>query len=50
MYITRVQLDGIKGFSGARAVDLRLAGRGGWTVLAGRNGAGKSTLLQAVAL
>jgi energy-coupling factor transporter ATP-binding protein EcfA2 len=50
VYITRVQLDGVKGFHGARAVDLRLAGRGGWTVLAGRNGAGKSTLLQAVAL
>ncbi|MEV7216858.1 AAA family ATPase [Kitasatospora cineracea] len=50
MYITRVQLRNIKGFTGERAVDLQLPGRSGWTVLAGRNGSGKSTVLQAIAL
>lgn len=50
MYVTRVQLTDIKGFSGNRAVDLKLPGRGGWTVLAGRNGSGKSSLLQVMAL
>ncbi|MER5662818.1 AAA family ATPase [Streptomyces mirabilis] len=50
MYVTRVRLTDIKGFSGRRAIDLRLPGRGGWTVLAGRNGSGKSTLLQTIAL
>ncbi|WP_329240511.1 AAA family ATPase [Streptomyces sp. NBC_01478] len=50
MYVTRVQLTGIKGFSGKRAMDVKLPARGGWTVLAGRNGSGKSTLLQALAL
>lgn len=50
MYVTRVQVTNIKGFSGRRSVDLRLPGRGSWTVLAGRNGSGKSTLLQAIAL
>ncbi|MFF0294981.1 AAA family ATPase [Kitasatospora sp. NPDC004614] len=50
MYITRVQLRNVKGFTGKRAVDLPLAGGSGWTVLAGRNGSGKSTVLQAIAL
>ncbi|WP_186780046.1 AAA family ATPase [Streptomyces salinarius] len=50
MYVTRVQLRNIKGFSRKRAVDLELPGRSGWIVLAGRNSSGKSTLLQAVAL
>ncbi|MGW3108287.1 AAA family ATPase [Streptomyces sp. NPDC001100] len=50
MYVTRVQLRNIKGFSGKRAVDLSLSGRSGWTVLAGRNSSGKSTVLQAIAL
>ncbi|WP_329266630.1 AAA family ATPase [Streptomyces sp. NBC_01451] len=50
MYVTRVRLTDIRGFSGSRAVDLRLPGRGGWIVLAGRNGSGKSALLQTVAL
>ncbi|MEW2326103.1 AAA family ATPase [Streptomyces griseoincarnatus] len=50
MYVTRIQLRNIKGFSQKRAVDLELPGRSGWIVLAGRNSSGKSTLLQAVAL
>ncbi|OQR63513.1 AAA family ATPase [Streptomyces maremycinicus] len=50
MYVTRVQLTNIKGFSGKRVVDLTLPGRSGWTVLAGRNSSGKSTVLQAIAL
>lgn len=49
-YVTRVQLTDIKGFSENRAVDLKLPGRGSWTVLAGRNGSGKSSLLQVIAL
>jgi len=50
VYVTRIQLRNIKGFSRKRAVDLELPGRSGWIVLAGRNSSGKSTLLQAVAL
>ncbi|MFK4122883.1 AAA family ATPase [Streptomyces longwoodensis] len=50
MYVTRVQLRNIKGFSGRRTVDLALSGGSGWTVLAGRNSSGKSTMLQAIAL
>lgn len=55
MYISRIQLENIRGFgSGDQRVDLDLRrpdGRyAGWTVLAGRNGSGKSTLLKAVAL
>jgi putative AbiEii toxin of type IV toxin-antitoxin system/AAA domain-containing protein len=55
MYISRIQLENIRGFrSGDLRVDLDLRrpdGRyAGWTVLAGRNGSGKSTLLKAVAL
>ncbi|MET7989163.1 AAA family ATPase [Streptomyces sp. NPDC005281] len=50
MYVTRVQITDLKGFSGQRTVDVTLPARGGWTVLAGRNSSGKSTLLQALAL
>ncbi|MFI9616721.1 AAA family ATPase [Streptomyces sp. NPDC052023] len=50
MYVTRVQLRNVKGFTGRRAADLILPGRSGWTVLAGRNSSGKSTVLQAIAL
>lgn len=50
VYVTRVQLRNIKGFSGRRTVDLALPGGSGWTVLAGRNSSGKSTVLQAIAL
>jgi hypothetical protein len=50
VYVTRVQLENIKGFHRKRAVDLKLPGRSGWIVLAGRNSSGKSTLLQAIAL
>ncbi|KFU80739.1 MULTISPECIES: AAA family ATPase [Amycolatopsis] len=49
MYIERVRLENIRGFSGARAVDLRLPGPG-WVVLAGRNGSGKTSLLRAIAV
>ncbi|MFD5633598.1 AAA family ATPase [Streptomyces sp. NPDC127077] len=50
VYVTRVQITDLKGFSGQRRVDMTLSARGGWTVLAGRNSSGKSTLLQALAL
>ncbi|WP_230992856.1 hypothetical protein [Streptomyces endocoffeicus] len=45
MYVTRLRLDGIRGFHGPRTVDLDFTrpdgGYAGWTVLAGRNGSGK---------
>ncbi|WP_329456676.1 AAA family ATPase [Streptomyces sp. NBC_01497] len=54
MYVTRLRLDGVRGFRGARACDLDFTrpdgSFAGWTVLAGRNGSGKTTLLRAVAL
>ncbi|WP_330271403.1 AAA family ATPase [Lentzea sp. NBC_00516] len=54
MYVSQVKLRNIKGFHGAREVDLTLTrpdgSHTGWTVIAGRNGSGKSTLLQAIAL
>lgn len=54
MYVSQVKLRNIKGFHGAREVDLVLTrpdgSHAGWTVIAGRNGSGKSTLLQAIAL
>jgi AAA domain, putative AbiEii toxin, Type IV TA system/AAA domain len=54
MYISRVRLENIRGFSGRRNVDLTLTrpdgSHAGWTVLAGRNGSGKSSLLRAIAL
>ncbi|MEU4831512.1 AAA family ATPase [Streptosporangium sp. NPDC023615] len=47
-------MSGVRGFSGAREVNLAFARPdrtyAGWTVLAGRNGAGKTTLLQAIGL
>ena len=54
MYLSRVRIDGVKGFQGSRAVDLTLTrpdgSHAGWTVLAGRNSSGKTSLLQAVAV
>jgi energy-coupling factor transporter ATP-binding protein EcfA2 len=54
MYVSQVKLGNIKGFHGAREVDLTLTrpdgSHAGWTVVAGRNGSGKTTLLQAIAL
>ncbi|MER6723596.1 AAA family ATPase [Streptomyces halstedii] len=54
MYVTRLRLDGVRGFHGQRACDLDFArpdGRyAGWTVIAGRNGSGKTTLLRAIAI
>jgi hypothetical protein len=53
VYVTRVVIDGVRGFSRARAVDLDLSSTGagpGWTVLAGRNASGKTTILRAIAL
>ena len=54
VYVTRVIIDGVRGFSRARSVDLDLsvegATNGSWTVLAGRNGSGKTTLLRAIVL
>lgn len=54
MYISHVTLENIRGFHGARNVDLDLTrpdgSHAGWTVIAGRNGSGKTTLLRAIAL
>jgi hypothetical protein len=50
VHITGIRLSDIKGFAGARMVDLPLRPGGGWTVIAGRNGSGKTTLLRALAL
>lgn len=54
MYISKLEISGIRGFTGPRQVQLDFARPdgtyAGWTVLAGRNGSGKSTLLQAIAL
>ncbi|MFF2954926.1 AAA family ATPase [Kitasatospora sp. NPDC057965] len=54
MYLKNVRVRNVRGFHGAREVDLDLTrpdgSYAGWTVLAGRNGSGKSTLLRAVAL
>ncbi|WP_370946324.1 AAA family ATPase [Amycolatopsis sp. cg5] len=49
MYVERVQVENVRGFHGARNVDLTLPGPG-WTVIAGRNGSGKTSLLRAIAL
>jgi AAA domain, putative AbiEii toxin, Type IV TA system/AAA domain len=49
MYISQVRLRNIRGFHGAREVDLKLTSPG-WTVIAGRNGSGKTSLLRAIAL
>ncbi|MDU0254834.1 AAA family ATPase [Streptomyces sp. PU10] len=54
MYVTRLRLDGVRGFRGARACDLDFTrpdgSFAGWTVLAGRNGSGKTTLLRVIGL
>ena len=55
MYVTELELSGVRGFHGQRAAWLRFPRRAdgshaGWTVLAGRNGSGKTTVLQALAL
>jgi hypothetical protein len=54
MYISRVRLENIRGFSGrvsVRSTFRRPDGsHAGWTVLAGRNGSGKTSLLRAIAL
>jgi putative AbiEii toxin of type IV toxin-antitoxin system/AAA domain-containing protein len=54
MHVARLQISGVRSFSGDRSVDLNFArpdgSLAGWTVLAGRNASGKSTLLQALAL
>ncbi|MCE4948748.1 AAA family ATPase [Streptomyces albulus] len=54
MYVTRIRIEGVRGFHGPRACDLdftRPDGTyAGWTVLAGRNGSGKTTLLRAIAV
>ncbi|MFE2724039.1 AAA family ATPase [Kitasatospora sp. NPDC059327] len=54
MYLKNVRVRNVRGFRGAREVDIDLTrpdgSYAGWTVLAGRNGSGKSTLLRAVAL
>lgn len=58
MYLHRLRVDGVRGFHGARAVDLDfeldtvggVADRhSGFVVIAGRNGSGKTTLLRAAA-
>jgi AAA domain, putative AbiEii toxin, Type IV TA system/AAA domain len=54
MHVARLRISGVRGFYGARSVDLDLTrpdgSLAGWTVLAGRNGSGKSTFLQALAI
>ncbi|MFJ5923185.1 AAA family ATPase [Kitasatospora sp. NPDC092948] len=46
--MSRIRIDGVKCFAGARAVDVTVPPGPGWTVVAGPNGSGKSTLLRAV--
>ncbi|NAS21579.1 AAA family ATPase [Herbidospora sp. NEAU-GS84] len=54
MYISRLDISGLRGFVGPRSVHLDFARPdgtySGWTVLAGRNGSGKTSILQAIAL
>ncbi|KQV23920.1 MULTISPECIES: AAA family ATPase [unclassified Kitasatospora] len=53
MYVSRLEVENLRGFRGVRNVDLDLTrpdgSHAGWTVLAGPNGAGKTTLLAALA-
>jgi energy-coupling factor transporter ATP-binding protein EcfA2 len=58
VYLDRLRVQGVRGFHGARAVDLRFARNQdddvftrypGFYVVAGRNGSGKTTLLRAAA-
>lgn len=54
MYVSKLKIQGMRGFVGRRSVDLDFTrpdgSHAGWTVLAGRNGSGKTTMLQAIAL
>ncbi|MFJ7327112.1 AAA family ATPase [Streptomyces cyaneofuscatus] len=54
IYISKIAVENIRGFSGPRTVDLDFRRPGGkhagWTVIAGRNGAGKTSLLRCIAL
>ncbi|MER6946560.1 AAA family ATPase [Nonomuraea sp. NPDC000554] len=54
MYVAKLVIQGVRGFSGPREVSLDFirpdGSYKGWTVLAGRNGSGKTTILQAIAL
>lgn len=50
MYVTKIGVSNIRGFTGPRSVDLTLPEGGGWIVMAGRNGSGKTTLLKALAV
>ncbi|MFE9425330.1 AAA family ATPase [Kitasatospora sp. NPDC006697] len=50
MYVTRLGISGLRGFTPVREVRQLELPAAGWTVLAGRNGAGKTTLLRALAL
>ena len=54
MYVSKLKIQGMRGFVDRRSVDLDFTrpdgSYAGWTVLAGRNGSGKTTMLQAIAL
>ncbi|GAA1974472.1 AAA family ATPase [Kitasatospora viridis] len=50
MYVTRLGISGLRGFTPEREVRQLELPAAGWTVLAGRNGSGKTTLLRALAL
>ncbi|MGQ0842360.1 AAA family ATPase, partial [Actinokineospora sp.] len=54
MYLSRVTLRNIRGFHGARDVEIALRrpdeSYAGWTVIAGRNGSGKTSFLRGIAL
>ncbi|MBZ6196542.1 AAA family ATPase [Streptomyces olivaceus] len=54
MYISKLKVENVLGFSDSKIVDLEFTRPGGkhtgWTVVAGRNGAGKTSLLRCIAL
>lgn len=54
IYISKLVVENVRGFSGSKTVDLKFSRPGGkyagWTVVAGRNGAGKTSLLRCIAL